>query len=146
MPSSRRVQPALVICCKDYRYIQPIQRFVRQQLGIRWYDLKATAGGVRAMLDSPRVVRRWILGDIELVYRLHQVRRVIVVHHEDCAAYGGSAALGDLARQRRFHRTQFQRAARVLRRQFPNLSVRGFLAHGYPATIRVVSLRLKRSF
>ena len=135
------IRPALVICCKDYRYIQPTLRFARQRLGIRWYDLKATAGGALAMLDSPRIVRRWILRDIDLVYRLHGVRRVILVHHEDCAAYGVSAKLGDLAQQRRFHRAQTQRAARVLRRHFPQLTVSGFLAHGYPATVRVVSLK-----
>lgn len=135
------IRPALVICCKDYRYIQPTQRFVRQTLGIRWYDLKATAGGVRAMLDAPRVVREWILRDIELVYRLHGVRRVILVHHEDCAGYGGTAALGDLARQRRFHRAQLQRAARLLRRHFSRLTVSAFLAHGFPAAVRVVPLR-----
>ena len=131
------IQPALVICCKDYRYIQPAQRFVKRRLGIRWYDLKATAGGVRAMLDSPGVVRRWILRDIGLVYRLHRVRRVILVHQEDCAAYGGSAELGNLARQRRFHRAQLRRAARLLRREFTGLTVRGFLASGYPAAVRI---------
>lgn len=113
--TKRLIQPALIICCKDYRYIQPTQSFVKRRLGIRWYDLKATAGGVRAMLDSPSIVRRWILRDIDLVYRLHNVRRVILVHHEDCAAYGGSAKMGGLAQQRRFHRTQLRRAARVLR-------------------------------
>ena len=46
------IRPALVICCKDYRYIQPTLRFVKQRLGIRWDDLKATAG-VLPMLDSP---------------------------------------------------------------------------------------------
>ena len=141
MPTRRLIQPVLVICCKDYRYIQPTQRFVRQRLGIRWYDLKATAGGVLAMLDAPRIVRRWILRDIDLVYRLHGVRRVILIHHEDCAAYGGSAALGDFTRQRRIHRTQIHRAARVLRRHFPTLTISGFLAYGYPAKVRVVPLK-----
>ena len=141
MPAPIRIQPALLICCKDYRYIQPIQRFVKQRLGIRWYDLKATAGGVRALLDAPRIVQQWILRDIDLVYRLHGVRRVILVHHEDCAAYGGSAKLGDLAQQRRFHRTQLHRAARVLRRQFPGLTVSGLLAYGYPARIHIVALK-----
>ncbi len=141
MPTRTSIQPALVICCKDYRYIQPTQRFVKQRLGIRWYDLKATAGGVLAMLDSPRMVRRWILRDIDLVYRLHGARRVILVHHEDCAAYGGAAKLGNLTQQRRFHRAQLQRAARVLQRHFPKLTIQGFLAHGYPATVRVVPLK-----
>jgi len=140
MPRRVRIRPALVICCKDYRYIQPTQRFVRQRLGIRWYDLKATAGGVLSMLDSPRTVRQWILRDIDLVYRLHGVRKVIVVHHEDCSAYGGSAKLGDLAQQLRFHRKQLQQAEYVLQRQFANLTINGFLAWGYPAKVRVVPL------
>ena len=135
------IQPVLLICCKDYRYIQPTQRFIRQRLGVRWYDLKATAGGVRAMLDSPGTVRRWILRDIRLVYSLHNVRRVLLVHHEDCAAYGGSAKLGSLARQRRFHRAQLRRAARLLQREFSGLTVQGFLASGYPKTIRVVPIQ-----
>ena len=134
------IQPALIICCKDYRYIQPTQYFVKRRLGIRWYDLKATAGGVRAMLESPPTVRRWILRDIDLVYRLHNVRRVILVHHEDCAAYGGSAKLGSLTRQRRFHRAELQRAARVLKREFHGLTVQAFLASGYPAALRIAPL------
>lgn len=128
--------PALVICCKDFRYVQPIQRFVRQRLGIRWYDLKATAGGVLPMLDAPAIVRRWIIRDIDLVYRLHGVRRVIIVQHEDCAAYGGTARLGGLAAQRRHHAAQARRASGVLRRRFAGLTVRAFLAHGFPATVR----------
>ena len=145
MATRSLIQPALVICCKDYRYIQAMQRFIRQRLGIRWYDLKATAGGVLAMLDAPLSVRRWILRDIDLVYRLHSVRRVIIVHHEDCAAYGGSAKLGNLAQQREFHRKQVQRAVRLLRRQFPDLIVSGFLAHGYPSNVRVVPLAKRKA-
>jgi len=132
----RPPKPALVICCKDYRYIQPIQRFVRQRLGIRWYNLKATAGGVLAMLDAPGIVRRWIVRDIALVYRLHGVRRVVIVHHEDCAAYGGTAVLGSVARQRAFHARQARRASAMLRRRFAGLTVRAYLAHGFPKTVR----------
>ena len=140
MASRTPVRPALVICCKDYRYIQPIQRFVKQRLGIQWYNLKATAGGSRALLDSPSVVQKWILRDIELVYRLHGVRRVVIIHHADCAAYGGSAKLGKPAQERRFHRAQVKRTGRLLRKNFAGLKVSGFLASGYPAAIRVTPL------
>jgi hypothetical protein len=142
LPARAPIQPALIICCKDYRYIQPTQRFVKKRLGIRWYDLKATAGGARAMLDAPRIVREWILQDIDLVYRLHGVRQIILVHHEDCAAYGGSSTLGTVAQQRRFHQAQLTRASRLLRRRFSGLSIDGFLACGYPAKLRMVPLKL----
>lgn len=132
----KQVRPALVICCKDYRYVQAIQRFVRKR-GVRWYDLKATAGGLRALQDAPRIVRQWILRDVRLVYRLHGIRRIIIVQHQDCAAYGGSQAFKSFHDEQAFHRRQFQRARRLLRRTFPGVRIEGFFAHGAPSRVRV---------
>ena len=129
-------RPALVICCKDYRYIQPIQRFIRRR-GVRWYDLKATAGGLRALLDAPALVRRWILADVRLVWRLHGVRRMLIVQHQDCAGYGGSKVFRDAAAERRFHRRQFQRAQRLLTRTLRGVRVEGFFASGAPGRVHV---------
>ena len=123
------MRPALVICCKDYRYIQATQRFVRR-LGIRWYDLKATAGGLRALLDAPLVVRRWILKDVLLVHRLHGVKRIIIVQHQDCAGYGGSSAFKDVASERVFHQKQFRRAKKLLTRSLAGVRVAGYFASG----------------
>ena len=128
-------RPALVICCKDYRYIQAIQRFVRRR-GVRWYDLKATAGGLRALQDSPPVVKRWILRDVRLVHTMHGVRRIIIVQHHDCAAYGGTRAFKDFDHEMRFHRRQFQRAKRLLTRSLSGLRVEGFFALGAPGRVR----------
>ena len=134
---------ALVICCKDYRYVQAIQRFVRRR-GIRWYDLKATAGGLRALQDSPPGVRRWILQDVRLVVASHGVRRIVIVQHQDCAAYGGAAAFGGFEAERAFHRRQFQRARRLLGRSFPGVRIEGFFACGAPDRVRMTRFALAR--
>ncbi len=131
------MQPVLVICCKDYRYIQATQRFVRR-LGVRWYDLKATAGGLRSMLDAPPVVRRWILKDVRLVYRLHGVRRMIIVQHQACAAYGGVATFNTIADERKFHQQQFRRAKKLLMRSFAGVRISGYFATGTPTRVRFV--------
>ena len=133
------MRPALVICCKDYRYIQATQRFVRR-LGIRWYDLKATAGGLRALLDAPLVVRRWILKDVLLVHRLHGVKRIIIVQHEDCAGYGGSAAFKDAASERAFHQKQFRRARKLLTRSLAGVRIVGYFASGAPNRVHLAPL------
>jgi hypothetical protein len=129
-----------VICCKDYRYIQATQRFVRRQ-GVRWYDLKATAGGLRALQDAPPLVRRWIFKDVQLVYQLHGVRRIIIVQHQDCAAYGGAQAFDSLQEERQFHQRQFRRARRLLSRALAGVRVEGFFAHGAPGRLAFAALR-----
>ena len=133
------IVPALIICCKDYRYVQDIQQYFRRR-GVRWYDLKATAGGLRALQDAPALVRRWIMRDVQLVYRLHGVRRIYIVQHQDCAAYGGSRAFGAFDSEVRFHRRQFQRARRRLARALPKARVEGFFAYGAPNRVQLVKL------
>ena len=139
--SSSALPPALLICCKDYRFIQPIQRFVKNRLGIRFYDLKATAGGLRAMMDSPPVVRQWIWNDIELVYRLHGVRRIILVQHEDCAAYGGSKAFKDLHQERAFQQRRLGAAKRHVARSLKGVRVETFFASKHGSTVRLLRVR-----
>ena len=138
-PPRRLIQPALVICCKDYRYIQATQRFVQRQ-GVRWYDLKATAGGLRALLDAPEVVRRWILKDVLLVHRLHGVKHIIIVQHQDCAGYGGSSAFKDAAAERAFHQKQFRRAKKMLTRALSGVRVAGYFISGAPNRIRLTPM------
>jgi hypothetical protein len=116
------------MCCKDYRFVQGIQAFVRERLRVPWYDLKATAGGVRPMLDAPARVRAWIMDDIALVHRVHGVRRVVLAQHQDCAVYGGSRAFAGDADEAAFQRAQLLRARTALLAAMPDLTIRLFFA------------------
>lgn len=121
--------PALILCCVDYRYIEAIQAFVKRKLDLATYDLKTDAGGVKVLLNRDRAVREWILSNVGLAYRRHGVRTAVLVHHEDCAAYGGSAAFKDRAKETAFHAQQLAIAASLLRASFSRLTVRMFYAH-----------------
>src|SRR3989338_4136892 len=121
--------PALILCCMDYRYIETIQAFVKRRLGVATYDLKTDAGGTKPLLDGNAAVRTWILQNIRLAYQRHGVRTVVLVHHEDCAAYGGSVAFKDGAEETTCHAQQLAMAASMLRATFSRLTVRMFYAH-----------------
>jgi len=127
-----KTPPALILCCVDYRYIEAIQAFVKRRLSVATYDLKTDAGGTKALLDGNAAVRTWMLHNIRLAYQRHGVRTVVLVHHEDCAAYGGSTAFKDCAKETAFHAQQLAMAASLLRSAFPRLTVRMFYAHGAP--------------
>lgn len=121
--------PVLIVCCMDYRYIDAALRFVKQQLGVNAYDVKTDAGGTKALLNGDPSVRAWILSNVKLAYHRHGVRTVVLVHHEDCAAYGGSSAFKDGAEETACHAQQLAMAASLLRSAFPRLTVRMFYAH-----------------
>jgi hypothetical protein len=159
-----KTPPALILCCVDYRYIEAIQAFVKRRLGVAAYDLKTDAGGTKALLNGNAAVRAWILSNVKLAYHRHGVRTVVLVHHEDCAAYGGSSAfipppvawpkagslrdpdrrcrsatdggIKDRAKETAFHAQQLALAAALLRASFSRLTVRMF--HAYRARQRIV--------
>ena len=150
-------RPALLLCCMDYRYIHAVLGFVERQLGIKVYNVKTDAGGTKALLNGDPSVRAWILSNVKLAYHRHGVRTVVLVHHEDCAAYGGSAAfipppvadrqrrsgsqsdpafgqatgggIKDRAKETAFHAQQLALASSLLRATFSRLTVRMFYAH-----------------
>src|SRR3990167_3627797 len=124
----RQMPPALIFCCMDYRYIDAALRFVKKQLGVSAYDVKTDAGGTKALLSGNPAVRAWILSNVKLAYHRHGVRMVVLVHHQDCAAYGGSSAFKDGAKEPARHAQQLAMAASLLRATFSHLTVGMFYA------------------
>ena len=134
--SEPKMPPAWVLCCVDSRYIQPTQQFVKQQLGARRYFLKTDAGGSRALLHGHPAVRAWVLRNLRLVYRQRGVRRVILFHHQDCLAYGGSAAFGNQSRETRVHTQELKKAAQLLQTTLRDVTVQTFYASREQRRIR----------
>ena len=73
---------ALVVHCMDYRLQKFLNHWLDQIPGIGNYDRIAIAGGVQDIYS--------VLKYVELAVRLHKIRKVILVNHEDCGGYGPS--------------------------------------------------------
>ena len=99
---------ALVIHCMDHRLQKYLNDWLESDPGAGQYDRVAIAGAVQDI--DP------VLKHVELAVRLHAVRKVILVNHEDCGAYGPG---GTLAR----HTADLQEAERKIHALFMSLSV-----------------------
>ncbi len=66
---------------------------------------------------------------MELLYRLRDVKHIILAQREDCAAYGGSAAFGSPQEARRFQAAPLRRGSQRLRFVFPRAVVESFSAY-----------------
>jgi len=73
---------ALVVHCIDYRLQKYLNDWLDKNPGAGNYDRVAIAGGV---LDIYPVLKQ-----IELAVRIHRIKKVILVNHEDCRAYGST--------------------------------------------------------
>jgi len=76
---------ALVVHCIDYRLQKHLNDWLDKNAGAGNYDRVSIAGGV---LDIYPVLKH-----VELAVRSHKIRKVILINHEDCLAYGSAATL-----------------------------------------------------
>lgn len=76
---------ALVVHCMDYRLQKYLNDWLDRNPGASQYDRVAIAGGV---LDIYPVLKH-----VELAVRLHKIKKVILVNHEDCLAYGDAGTM-----------------------------------------------------
>jgi carbonic anhydrase len=87
------------------------------------------AGGAK-VLASPEheADREFVLEQIRKSMRLHGTRRVILMLHSDCGAYGGLAGgfRGDSAAEAAHHERELKRAAANLKASIPGVEVQGY--------------------
>jgi carbonic anhydrase len=105
---------ALVVHCIDYRLQEFLNKWLDDKLPTGGFDRVAIAGGVHDVF--------YVLRQVEIAVRLHQIKKVILVNHEDCGAYGIE---GDYAR----HQQDLAQASRKISALFPKLDVETYYLH-----------------
>ena len=128
-PSNARpyIADAAVLQCFDHRMANAISELLRTQ-GIEQPDTITVAGGAKALASPGNAAEReFVLEQVRLSIRLHQSKRVLLVAHADCGAYGGLARFsGDRAAERAFHESELEQAAELVIADFPDVSVNAF--------------------
>lgn len=74
---------AAVIACIDFRFQKFIRDWTDKELIGKKFDYIGFAGSTKN-LDT-------ILGQIDISVRLHQIKQVVLIHHEECGAYGAES-------------------------------------------------------
>lgn len=77
---SEQTCEAVVVHCIDYRLQHLLNDWLTSRFGIQNYDRISWAGGVKDFA--------YVQSQIEISYRLHKIKKIILINHEDCGAYG----------------------------------------------------------
>jgi len=70
----------IIVTCIDFRFQEYINKWIAENFAPKTFDRVALAGGVFDL--------EYVLKQIEVSHRLHHIKKVALINHEDCGAYG----------------------------------------------------------
>ncbi len=108
---------ACIVWCYDHRFSEALKALLLAK-GIQKYDLVCVAGGANALSSSVSMAsREFVLSQIETSARLHKTKKIILMMHKDCGAYGGSKAFDNDQKETEFLELKLSEAKEFLSRQ-----------------------------
>jgi hypothetical protein len=127
-PRERYQCDAAILWCFDNRFDLGFRKFLKR-IGVVNSDPIKVAGGAKS-LASPELEtdREFVLEQIRKSIRLHGTKRVILMVHSDCGAYGGlsDGFGGDAEAEAAHHQRELALAAAHLLEAIPGIEVQGY--------------------
>jgi len=119
---------AAILWCFDNRFDLGFRKFLKR-IGVAHSDPIKIAGGAKCMASPEHESdREFVLEQIRKSMQLHGTKRVILMVHSDCGAYGGLAGgfHGDSRAEAVHHGQELQRAAGYLSEAIPGIEIQGY--------------------
>jgi len=119
---------AAILWCFDNRFELCFRKFLKR-IGVVYSDPIKIAGGAKCMASLEHDNdREFVLEQIRKSMRLHGTKRVILMVHSDCGAYGGLADgfHGDSRAEAIHHEQELRRAAANLSETLPEIEIQAY--------------------
>ncbi|MDP2599039.1 MAG: hypothetical protein Q8P49_04365 [Candidatus Liptonbacteria bacterium] len=114
---------AFVSWCFDDRFSAALEA-LKEKRGFKYSDVVEWAGGAKDLASSITAEREAQLGQIKKSIVLHKTKRVVLMVHVDCGAFGGSKAFGNDREEERGHLvSQLNAAEQTVKEAFPGIDV-----------------------
>ncbi len=104
----------IIVTCIDFRFQAFINEWIASNFQPKTYDRVSWAGGVK---DSDGILKQ-----IEISHRLHHIKKVVLINHEDCGAYGAEGTPEK-------HAADLNEIKQRIQTQFPDLEVDLYYLH-----------------
>lgn len=111
---------AVVVSCIDFRFVEPIRRFLAERELTGAVDLIAWPGGAAALATPDRDA---IIDSIRMACELHDPAEIVLVVHHDCGRLGGSACFAGPRAEIATLESALAIAGEIVAEQFPALRV-----------------------
>lgn len=108
------ITEAVIVTCIDFRFQEYINNWISENFAPKTFDRVAIAGGV---FDIDYVAKQ-----VEISKRLHHIKKVILINHEDCGAYREAGTTQK-------HAAGLKNAKTKINQQYPDLEVESYYLH-----------------
>jgi hypothetical protein len=127
-PQEQYLADAAILWCFDNRFDLGFYKFLKR-IGVVQSDPIKIAGGAKSLASPVRERdREFVLEQIRTSMALHGTKRVILMVHSDCGAYGGLAGgfNGDTQAEAAHHEQELRKAAACLSEAISGLEIEGY--------------------
>ena len=114
---------AVVLTCIDFRFWRETLEFIEQELGLTSFDFPSLPGSAKAINEcaSGEDLAMTCIG---VPVDLHHAKKIVIVNHEDCGAYGGSGKFeGNKDEEQAFHEAELEKARNAILEKYPEKEV-----------------------
>src|SRR6266567_1686622 len=105
---------AIVVSCIDFRFQKYIRNWLDKNFADKTYDYVGFAGGTKDL--------ETVLKQLAISVRLHNISQVVLMHHEECGAYGAESTWER-------HTQDLRKAKEEIYKLYPNLQVDLYYLH-----------------
>lgn len=105
---------AIVVSCIDFRFQKFIREWLDKNLKGKTFDYVGYAGATK---DLETIIKQ-----IDISVRLHSIKEVYLMHHEECGAYGAESTPEK-------HSTDLKKARSEILSKYPDLKVNLYYLH-----------------
>lgn len=113
----------------DFRLTGAIDNWLEDKKIMNDCDMISVAGISKAIADDANSESaKFLLNQIGLSLKLHNIKTLYLMHHTDCGAYGGHKAFANLEEEMKKYQEDMSKSASLIKAKFPKLEVKSVVA------------------
>ena len=119
---------AVIVHCIDFRFINGIRKWFETQGLMGLCDVVSVAGSAKLLASDDVLSRDFVLSQLQIALKLHNVNEVILLNHKDCGAYKLEMSFNSEEHEREVHAKDLEIAAEVVLQNLHGVTVRKMFA------------------
>jgi carbonic anhydrase len=109
-----------LIKCMDFRLTRDVESWLSDNNLTNDCDIISIAGAAKELVENPN---GFVFSQVELSINLHRAKKVFIMYHMDCGAYGGSAAFAGDKEEEAKYMDEMNKARDIISAKFPEIEI-----------------------
>ena len=119
----------IVLTCSDFRFQNAISEYLRERGMQGEFELFSLHGACKTITQAKSLAERdFVLANLRTAKENNSLAKLILIHHRDCSAYGGSKLFDNSATEFQRHANEMKGAKEIIKEFLFELEVETLFA------------------